>query len=277
MVSNADPFGNASSPTVAGISTAINETVNVLFNGKELNKIMVVGEVGIRLKDVTSAEPVHIRIESFEQLEKAAPNPAFLTAIHGKPGEYKLDLAALKATGTDTGTILKYQLHVAEAKKMQFLPLSVHAQWRCEDAQTSLMLHYATNPESRLATAASSDNPRLQNLSFVVGIAPSQVQSVMSKPSGVWGAESKKMQWNVENDLPLTAAAAEQQQQKILARFQVDAKSTPQPVGVRWSVQGETLSQLAIVVVNESSEAPSQFTIADTQRQCTAGKFLAGP
>lgn len=273
-----DPFATAANLSASGISTAITETVNVLFSGKELTKIMVVGEIAISLKDVTSTDPVHIRIDSFEQLEKAAPNPAFLTSMYGRPGEYKLDLGALLAqAGGDgagvQGTILKYQLHVSEdpVKRRQFLPLDLVAQWRCEDQQTSLLINYSANTESRVAS--SDANVSLQNLTFIVGITPGNVTSVMSKPNGAWSPESKKIQWAIAEDLPLTSSTP----QKILARFQVDAKSIPQSVGARWTIPGQTLSQLGISVVQESSEAPSKFTIAETARRSVAGKYLAGP
>ncbi|KDN37659.1 hypothetical protein K437DRAFT_251770 [Tilletiaria anomala UBC 951] len=280
----ADPFTNTALGA-SGISTAITETVNVLFSGKELSKIMVVGEVGLSLKDVVSTEPLHIRVDAFEQLEKAAPNPAFLTAIYGRPGEYKLDVAALLAQGiggTAQATVLKYQLYVSDdpIRRRRYLPLDVSAQWRCEDTQTSLLLSYSVNPDSKLCTAsANSDEQeaRLHGISFVVGITPSNVSSVMSKPSGTWIAESKKMQWALPDELSLGSTAASATVQKVLARFQVDAKSTPQPVGVRWTVRGKTLSALGISVVQDSTEAPSKVAIAETVRQCIAGKFLAGP
>ncbi len=278
-----DPFATAANLSAAGISAAITETVNALFSGKELQKLMVVGEVVLSLKDVDpSTESVHLRIDAFEQLEKVAPNPAFITAIHGRAGEYKLDVAAMLAQssgtgdGTTRGTIFKYQVHVSEdaVRQKSWLPLDVAAQWRCEDHQTSLLLSYTPNSESRLIENDQSGAASLKDLSFVVGIGPTDVTSVMSKPSGVWSADSRKIQWNVSEPVALVAGSSAQ---KILARFQVAGKSTPAPVGVRWSVVGATLSQLGLEIVQESNEAPSRLQIAETARRCVAGKYLAGP
>ncbi len=119
------------------------------------------------------AERLHVRIESFEQLEKVAPNPAFLSALPGGgvPGEYLLDVKALleQGVGMPNGAqavVLKYQLHISEAKKAEYVPLQLHAQWRCEPHQTSFLLTYTPNSSTRLTRAV------LQDLQFAVPITP---------------------------------------------------------------------------------------------------------
>lgn len=273
-----NPFEASSGP---GLRASITETVNVIFAGRDVQRIMVVGEVAVSLRDIGTTEPLHLRLDSFEQLEKAAPNPAFLQPLGAdKPGEYRLDVAALLAQGGASGaaqaTLLKYQLHVSESRQREYIPLDVTAQWRCEAHQTSFLCNYAANPASRLAQPAGADDAgtaTLQDLSFVVSVQPSNVTGQMSKPVGVWSAEHKRMYWRIADDVPLASAESN----KVLGRFQVDAPSTPGPVQVRWRVAGRTISALGVSVVGDSGVAPSALRFEDVARSTSSGKYVANP
>lgn len=285
MAAHANPFENAGA-SAPGMRASITETVNVLFQGREPARIMVVGEVSISAREVISNSPLHLRLDAFEQLEKAAPNPAYLQPIADRPGEYKLDVAALLATGGATiapgaggqAVVLKYQLHVSESRKREYIPLDVHAQWRCEPTQTSFLLTYSANSGCRLGTSTTASTPAVQDLSFLVGIQPGTVGNVQSKPTGVWSAEKRKMYWRIPEEVPFASSTADAPTtHKLLARFAVDAESAPQPVLVRWRVPGQTVSALGLSVVADSATAPSPLNFDEIARQCISGKYLCSP
>ena len=265
-MASANPFELSTS---TGVRASLTERVNVIFAGREVSKVMVVGELSVSLRDVAAtSKPLHVRIAAFEQLEKAAPNPAFLAPVPDRAGEYLLDVKALldqdqgqSASGT---VVLKYQVHVSEARKAQFAPLSVHAQWRCEPHQTSFLLTYAsTLPDTHI----------IQDIQFALAVQPSTVTNVMTKPTGTWAAESKTMFWK------LPEGVAGHEPRKLLARFQIEGQqSTPQPVFVKWKIQGHTLSTLGIEVVDAPGTAAQDgIKIDEVVRLCVAGKYIGGP
>ena len=262
-----------------GLRASITETVNVIFAGGAVSRLMIVGEVAVSLRDLASTEPLHLRLDSFEQLEKVAPNPAFLQPIGvDRPGEYRFDVGALLAQGGGSAgqaTLLKYQLYVSESRQREYIPLDVTAQWRCEAQQTSFLCNYSPNAQSRLATEAAVDGTaaELQDVSFVISVQPSSVTGQMSKPTGNWNAEHKRMYWRLDEALSVAAP----QPGKVLARFQVDAPSTPGAVQVRWRVPGRTLSNLGLSVVESSSIAPSSLRFDAITRTTTSGKYVANP
>ncbi|CAO1631969.1 unnamed protein product [Sympodiomycopsis kandeliae] len=261
----ANPFeGSVGTP---GLRASITETVNaILTSGGNVARLMIVGEIAVSLKDVQNAQSqLHLRLDQFERLEKAAANPAFLQAVDSRPGEYTLDLGSLARSGrSDSGggqqaTILKYQVHVPADKMIRYLPLIVDAKWRFEPHQTSLLLNYSTNPECTTVTSAS-------DVSFAVNIGPSNVTNVMAKPEGQWDANSKRMQWQLDSVDSSTGGG------KILARFQTDGQGTSQGgVQAKWRTIGSTVSSLGIELV----DAANGIQFDEVVQQTVSGKYLA--
>lgn len=259
--------GNAS----PGLNASIVERVNVVFSGREISKIMVVGEVTVSVKELSSREPLHLRLESFEQLEKAAPNPAYLKPVEGgseKAGEYLLDVGAILSQGSGAGgmgkvTLLKYQLHVSPSRWNEYAPLNVTTQWRCEDRQTSILINYSANPQSRVSALPSST---IQDVSLSVDVTSPTVSNMMSKPGATYSAEQKKLYWKLSE--PVTETS-----NKVLARFQVDQISQIRPIEVRWRLPGQTLSSLDLSIV----DAQSGNGFGQISRQLMSGKYIASP
>lgn len=258
----ANPFETGGAPAMAtsssshGLRASITETVNaILTSGGSVARLMVVGEVAVASTAGTS-ERLHLRVDAFEQLEKAAANPVFLQALPSRPGEYTLDTSKISSASSTSSpaTILKYQLHVPADKMARYAPVTVDAKWRFEAHQTSLLLNYAQNPECRIATATT-------DVSFVVPIGPTEVTNVMSKPEGAWDAASKRITWN----------SGSENSGKILARFQVDGQGAAQGVQVKWRALGQTVSALGLELVGDTGGA--QF--ADVVRQTVSGKYIA--
>ena len=289
-----NPFENSWS--ASPIKASLSERVNVIFVGREVSKVMVMGElsvaVGSNLGAAAVGQPLHIRIEAFEQLEKAAPNPAFLKAVPGgtTPGEYLLDVKALLEQGAGSGlpgsgaqaVVLKYQLHVSDTRKDEYVPLSLHAQWRCEAHQTSFLMTYSPNPSCRFSSSSSSGalsasaGPAvLQDLQFAVQIQPSSVSNIMSKPTATFVAETKSLFWKISEGVSLTAPGGAVN--KLLARCQIEgAPTVPSPVHLKWRILGKTISSLGVTTVPGAGGAEA-LTIDEVVRQCTAGKFIASP
>lgn len=293
--SSTNPFDSSSSS--APLKASLTERVNVIFNGREITKVMVVGELSVSVTgNAAASEPLHIRIEAFEQLEKAAPNPSFLQPLpdaSAVPGEYLLDLKALYDQGTSSGlpgsgsqaVILKYQLYVSESKKEQYVPLQLQAQWRCEPQQTSFLMTYSPNPSCLLHSSAATggsvggfetDPPVLQDLQFAVQIQPSTVTNIMSKPTATFSAENKSLFWKINDNLALTSATSEVS--KLLARCQISgAQTTPAPVYLKWKIMHRTISSIGITAVTPTAASEVGVKIGEVVRQCTAGKFIASP
>lgn len=285
--SSTNPFDSSSSS--APLKASLNERVNVIFNGREITKVMVVGELSVSVTgNAATSEPVHIRIEAFEQLEKAAPNPLFLQPLPGvaaAPGEYLLDLKALYEQGTSSGlpgsgsqaVILKYQLYVSDSKKEQYVPLQMQAQWRCEPQQTSFLMTYSPNPACLLHSSAAGvedEPPVLQDLQFAVAIQPSTITNIMSKPTATFSAENKSLFWKINDNLALTSSSASEIS-KLLARCQISgAQTIPSPVYLKWKIMHRTVSSIGITAVAGTSDG---VKIGEVVRQCTAGKFIASP
>ncbi|KAJ1020047.1 hypothetical protein NDA16_004327 [Ustilago loliicola] len=278
-----NPFENSSSSS--RIKASLSERVNVIFVGKEISKVMVVGElsvaIGANLDPAAAGKHLHIRIEAFEQLEKAAPNPAFLKTVPGgtTPGEYLLDVKSLLEQGVGSGlpgsgaqaVVLKYQLHVSESRKQEYVPLSLHAQWRCEPHQTSFLMTYSPSSQCKF----SGEGPAvLQDLQFAVQIQPSTVSNIMSKPTATFVAETKSLFWKINENLSLLGGETEVN--KLLGRCQIEgAQTVPSPVHLKWKVLGKTISSLGVTTLGDEVEGGAK--IEEVIRQCTAGKFIASP
>lgn len=282
---NNNPFENSS--TTSPIKASLSERVNAIFVGREIAKVMVVGELSIAVGSslAGTVKPVHIRIEAFEQLEKAAPNPAFLQAVPGgsTPGEYLLDVKSLLEQGVTSGlpssgsqaVVLKYQVHISESRKSEYVPLSLHAQWRCEPHQTSLLMTYTPNSACRFSTvdAGESSATVLQDLQFAVQIQPSTVNNIMSKPTATFVSETKSLFWKLNDKISLTSPSSEVH--KLLARCQIEgAQTVPTPVHLKWKIIGKTISSLGVVTLGEAVDA---LKIDEVVRTCVAGKFIASP
>ncbi|PWZ01518.1 hypothetical protein BCV70DRAFT_198949 [Testicularia cyperi] len=299
--SSTNPFENSTS--TAPIKASLNERVNVIFTGRDISKVMVVGELSVSVAQtlVGLTEPLHVRVEAFEQLEKAAPNPVFLRPVPqgNVPGEYLLDVKALLEQGATSGVpgspaqavVLKYQLHISDSRKDLYVPLHLHAQWRCEPHQTSFLMTYAANPACKLhegaargdATASTSTPTTIQDLQVAVQIAPSTVTNIMSKPTATFSADNKSLFWKLNDSLPLSSPLAEPPS-KLLARCQISGQqTTPSPVYLRWKIRDRTISSLSLSTIPSSNnpadtaDPTTSLKFDEIVRSCTAGKFIASP
>jgi hypothetical protein len=269
-------------PVESGLNAQIVERVNVMASGRNVSKIMIVGEISISARDVLASEPVHMRIDAFEQLEKAAPNPNFLQELAGQPGEYTMDLPAIvRASGASSVvpsgskgrvTVLKYQLHVPAHRANEYLPLNVSPQWRCEDGQTSILVNYSANTDSRIASSVDPvSSISIRDVIMSVDVTSADVSNIMSKPTAIYAAEQKKLVWRLHEPVAISSTTTPVSH-KALARFQVNEKSEIRPIEVRWKLSGATMSTLGLSLVDGGD-----VRFNNVVRQVVSGKYLIHP
>ena len=255
-----------------GLRASITETINVIMRNAEILRVQINGEIylSLRLPSVSqSAGPIHIRLTQFEQLEKIAPNPAFLAQVPNRPGEYFLNsevLATATQRGSTKGTLLfKYQVHVPAGKESPAAPLILEPAFMCKEGDTRLILSYRVNPDSPLSSAT------LTNLSFLAAFTPGvHVSNVQAKPAGgIWSPSTRRMTWNVDE---MTGTEG-----KIIARFTTEPGEAmvPQAVQASWAVEGVLGSGIGMEVVD--GELEGGWTFEEVRKGVTTGKYLAEP
>ena len=296
MAGTMNPF-DQNGPAIAGpgLRATMTETVNAISKGGLVQKAMVTGEICVTMRDLpqyipaNGVGPVHIRLDEFEELEKVAPNPKYLSQVPEKPGEYYLNvelLASATISQSSRPVLFKYQLHVGEGRAGEFAPIEVHPQWKTAAGETRLLINYKSNDQGRLArslAAASSSSlfgestsGKLSEVSVVAGLGGPEVTGVQAKPpGGTWSAEKRKMVWNVTDvDLDSKSAASAG---KIVARF-VSAPDGPvgQPQGVslQWKCQGGLTSGLNLSIVTPEGTSEG-WRFEEVGKAVVSGKYTA--
>ena len=269
-LTNGLPPAFASNDGTPGLRANIVETVSAITRAGDVQRVQINGEIHLSLRlspDSPSAQgPIHIRMSEFENLEKIAPNPAYLAQVPDKPGEYFLNAEVLASATTPSnsrGTLLfRYQVHVAPGHESSFLPLILEPAFRCGDGETRMILNYRRN------TSTWSSNGNLSNVSLVAafGAGPS-VSNVQAKPAGgVWAPLSRRMTWNL-GEVPNDG--------KVIAKFVSEPGSPLAPQGVQasWAMEGVLASGIGLSVVRGDLEAG--LDLVQVEKAVTTGKYLA--
>ncbi|KAE8226867.1 hypothetical protein CF319_g631 [Tilletia indica] len=285
----ANPFESAevsvNSSSKGTVHASITETVNAVFAGPNLVRVQVVGEVQVLLSGNVPGK-LNLSLGGPSAINRAVPNPVFLTPAAGEH-VYVLDTAAVLSSAGQSearATVLKYQLDLP-AQSNEVVPIDVHAQWRCDSAQTSLMISYRPNASSKLLSGGGGGSApaSFDNFEVIVPMSPAgSVTNVMSKPEGKWDAEASKLLWTIagaEGGGGSYALSPEGETGKLLARVQVEKQSVPQPVNVRWSMKGRTISALELRVEEEGGSGSDggdwSFEPSEVVRLAVSGKFMA--
>ncbi|WWC58213.1 uncharacterized protein I303_100749 [Kwoniella dejecticola CBS 10117] len=267
-----------STSSEAGLRANLNETINVIIKNKEVTKIQITGEIHLSLRPTRSQPttgPIHIRLTSFETLEKIAPNPAYLAQVPDRPGEYFLNSEVLasatsssKSTSSDKGALLfKYVVHIQPGKEGSSAPLMLDPAFLCKEGETRMILNYSLQSQSQQNALEG-----LNNVSFVAifGNGPA-VNNVQAKPAGgVWSPSQRRMTWKMDQ-LPIG-------QGKIIAKFITDATTgeslTPQNVLVTFNSEGVLASGLGIEVVDGDIEG-HDWRFEEIKKGVISGKYSA--
>ncbi|KAL9612538.1 MAG: hypothetical protein Q9167_002877 [Letrouitia subvulpina] len=227
--------------TQPGLNVSVVETVSAWFSQGQVTKAAVIGELALAHNPPSEKAPAtvppnsdKIRLENFPVLEKVAPNPTFITQIPSRSGEYVVSLPQITSR---TAVAFKYQVHLEEANLAAHVPFILHPSWKCEAAQTLVIVNYSFNP----AFASSGGRSvALKNLVIVVQLdstpAGGKAQACQSKPVGNFSKEKSLIYWRV-GDLTLDGYA--EAPQKLLARFSTEGEAKPGSVEARWEISGD--------------------------------------
>lgn len=253
-----------------GLNASIVETVTTLFSEGNVTKSFVVGEIALaynQTSEFPDAQTDTIRLENFQDLEKVAANPAFVTAVvsekgkerasrDDRAGEYSVTLSAIRRPAPTVA--LKYQLHLDGANLSAYSPVLFTPAWQIQDAQASVIVVYAVNPAFTKPSAAFT----LKNVVITVGLDTSadagKAASAMMAPTA--GASFKRKQSLVVWRLPELVVDAEQK--KLLARF-ITSGSPPKAgsVEAKWELPNVIGSGLS--VSTQAGEASDPFADED--------------
>ncbi|BGP43238.1 hypothetical protein JCM10449v2_007266 [Rhodotorula kratochvilovae] len=256
----ADPFAGASGP---GLRVSVTESVSVLLKAGEVGRAMVTGEVALSHRAGSGAgdAPLRLRVSGLEQVEKTAPNGAFLSAS-GAAGEFALAPSFATSTGGATTPVLKYAL--SSAVSTSAAPLRVTPTWRVEPGLARAIVAYSVLPSSVLL-AGGGGASALEDVRIELHLAQGTVSSFQAKPST---AELLPGAKGVSFALGTLAPGAEG---KLLVSLQVDggALAQPAPVSVRWVVRGATAAGVSVQVLDGGEG------VVEERRETHSGKYLA--
>lgn len=215
-----------------GLNGSIVETVSADFSGGQVSRSSVIGELALAhnaTKANSASGQATIRLDNFPVLEKVAPNPAFISQIPSRSGEYTVDLAQLSRTSV----AFKYKVHLDASQVAAHAPISLVPSWKVEPTQASVILSYSFN------TAFVSPSQRrvsLRNVVVLINIDKAKALTCQSKPVGTFSKEKSMIYWKL-GDISLDAYA--EAPQKLLARFSTEGEAQAGTVEVRWKISGE--------------------------------------
>lgn len=249
-----------------GLNASIVETVSTTFSEGEVTRSFVVGEIALAYNassDFPNPTTDTIRLENFQNLEKVAANPAFVTPVvseKGKErapdgedlaGEYTVSLSGIKRPAPTVA--LKYQLHIDEANLSAHSPLLLTPAWQIQDTQASVIILYTINPA--FAQLSSTDSAiTLKNIVITVALDTSSsdassapgAKAVSAMMAPTTGASFKRKQSLVVWRLPELVVDTEQK--KLLARFITTGPAPPKAgnIETKWELPGIVGSGLGI-------------------------------
>jgi hypothetical protein len=253
--------------SATGLNSSTIETVSARFENGQLTSSSVTGEIALAYNPPDFSTPFGtdtIRLDNFASLEKIAPNPAFISPIPSKDGEYSVNLANI----AKTSIAFKYQA----AGGPQNAPILVSLASKIEPSQTSIIVSYSLSPSFRLATGRESVT--LSNVVLALSLEGARATSCLSKPVGTFSRDKNLIFWPL-GDITLAAGGAPT---KLLARFVTEGEAKGGAVEARWEVAGEGLgSGVGVSVKGENGgvvDASDPFADEET---AGAWKEVRGP
>jgi F-BAR domain only protein len=249
-----------------GLNASIVETVSTSFSDGKVTRSFVVGEIALAYNQTSElsadAETETIRLENFQDLEKAAANPAFVTAavsdkgkerasVEDRTGEYSVAVSAIRKPVPTVA--LKYQLHLDEANLSAYSPVFFTPAWQIQDSQASVIVVYEVNP----TFAHTSTTLTLKNVVITVALDTSadagKAANAMMAPTA--GASFKRKQSLVVWRFPELIVDTEQK--KLLARFiTTGAPPKPGPTETKWELPNMIGSGLSVSTLAAEASDP---------------------
>jgi hypothetical protein len=218
-----------------GLSSSIVESVSTSFEGGIPIKNFIAGEIALAFSPQggDNRSTTTIRMDNFAVLEKVAPNPAFITAVPDRVGEYTVSTSNIHKTAV----AFKYQVHIDESSALSYSPIVISPAWKLEPHQASVIITWKPNPVYRRLNDCKKPFT-LRNVIFVVGVEGVQSSSCQSKPVGTFSKERGRLAWRM-GDLTIDPENTENAGGKVLARFVTDGMAKGTPVESRWEITGE--------------------------------------
>lgn len=262
-----------------GLNFSLIETVSASIDHGQVTRSTVIGELALlhnrahHTDGISSHITETIRLDNFPTLEKVAPNPAFVTQLQDRPGEYSVDVSSMNNNAT---IAFKYQLHLDDSLYSRQAPLLLTPSWKVEPTQTSVILTYTLNP------AFSTITTQLHNVALVIYLdsnptnpASGRAISCQSKPAGTFSRDKNTIHWRLD-DLTLTPGAPSQ---KLLARFTTDGEARAGRVEARWEITASDSShQLGSGLgVSRADASTAADPFADEGRTGSHGSWVAVP
>lgn len=215
-----------------GLNASIVETISADFSQGQVIRSAVMGELALaynpsEASSTTGSEA--IRLDNFPVLEKVALNPAFITELPSRNGEYSVDLSQI----TRTAVAFKYKVHLENSQISAHAPFTLTPVWRFEPTQASVILSYAFN--SAFASPIKR-SVTLKNVIVLINIENSKALACRSKPAGIFSKEKSAIYWKV-GDITLDSYA--EGPEKLRAQFSTESEAKPGTVEVRWEIDGE--------------------------------------
>ncbi|CAK1366846.1 Suppressor of profilin deletion [Cercospora beticola] len=269
-----------------GLSSSIIETVSARFENGQLASSSLIGEIALAYHpdaSVPSSGHETIRLENFGQLDKVAPNPAFIGQASGREGEYSVNLANI----AKTSVAFKYQVR-GEAAQSQ-TPVLLTPAFKLDENLAMVIVSYALHPSF---AALGSDSVTLHNVTIALTLEGAKATSCQSKPVGTFSRDKNLIFWQLDEITLRPGGEAN----KLLAKFVTEGKPTGGYVEGRFEISGEQAqglgSGLAVSVLGTDGAAAAADPFADesvaaaassaaawrnvpTQKKLTSGQYIA--
>ena len=234
-----------------GLNASIVETVSVTWENGVATKGAVIGELALAHNATSASGTVNnetIRLDNFERLEKVAPNPAFLTQVDGRSGEYSLNLSHIARTQV----AFKYQVSLPTSEPGAYGPLHIQPAWKIEPNQTSVILTYGLNPSFEPRGISSLT---LSNVTLVLylGESGAKASSCLSKPVGTFAKERQCIYWQL-GDITISSGSS----QKMLARFITEGEAVRGRVEAKFEATDIDGSGLTVSAKGDAEDDPFQ-------------------
>lgn len=241
--------------TTPGLNASIVETVNTWFSDTGVIRSTVVGEVALAYN--RSGSPLDrelVRLQNYQQLEKCAQNPTFVTPLtseDSQPGTYDV---ALSSISRSTPTVaFKYQLHISESNLSAYSPLLITQAWQIVEGQANVIFLYSLNPAfSSIANPGSSpvvgpQELKLKNVSFTISLDTKPTTSLDIQPAArAVGAQM----------MPVQNASFKKRSSAVVWRFpELNITTTQERLLVRFAVENNGIAKRGGVEVK--FEAPN--------------------
>lgn len=202
----------------SGLNASISELIKVSLRDGETESCQIFGEIALTyVKPPLTQLPYkgYLKLVDRESIiEKLIPNNSFIETLEGEstPTDKLFSINPSQISSRTLGG-LKYLVGNAES------PIIILPVWRLEDHQASCMLTIKLSDKviNRLGQENSDELIKLEN--FIISVALEEgpeVKSAMSRPSGTFNKEKRRITWRYTEPLVLSRSKPEE---KIVARF----------------------------------------------------------